>query len=379
MKKVLFATTATAVLATGGMASAQGITLFGDARLGLGWNIFNDGDVRLNDDGDAVDELFAVSRVRFGVNMTGTTDSGITFGATIRADNAIGGAGDRVDPGPDDLGQTEGEVFVSGQWGTLTLGDTSGADEYHVGDLNEVGLTCLGCQNETLFISNGGGFGDDDNNFASNPEARPTIRWDYNFAGFGFSLSSNRDLTDVGVGAGWTGEFGGGSITAGLGYYNFEDFTIFNPETVTVAVVDPNTGLPIPGETVEVEGDDVSTTVNGGEQWSAQLGGDFAAFNGKLIYTRASAEDADFDTAGIGLGTVFGLWSLDAYYTQIVKAEGGTGDILDEADGLQSYGVGVTYDLGGGARIEGGVGSVWDLGAADDGFLVADFGIGMAF
>ena len=47
----------------------------------------------MNDDGETDDDLRAVSRVRFGVNMTGETDSGITFGATIRADNAQGGQG----------------------------------------------------------------------------------------------------------------------------------------------------------------------------------------------------------------------------------------------------------------------------------------------
>ena len=47
MKKVLFASTAAAALAIGGVASAQGIALFGDARLGLGYNIFNDGDLLL--------------------------------------------------------------------------------------------------------------------------------------------------------------------------------------------------------------------------------------------------------------------------------------------------------------------------------------------
>ena len=46
MKKVLFATTATAALAIGGMASAQGMALFGDARMGLGYNINNDGGIR---------------------------------------------------------------------------------------------------------------------------------------------------------------------------------------------------------------------------------------------------------------------------------------------------------------------------------------------
>ena len=39
MKNVLFATTATGALLIGGIASAQGIALFGDARLGLGYNI----------------------------------------------------------------------------------------------------------------------------------------------------------------------------------------------------------------------------------------------------------------------------------------------------------------------------------------------------
>ena len=101
MKKVLFATTALAGLAIGGVASAQGIALFGDARLGLGYNINNDGSVALNDEGDTDDDLRAVSRVRFGVNMTGETDSGITFGATIRADNAIGGQGGPDGRGPD--------------------------------------------------------------------------------------------------------------------------------------------------------------------------------------------------------------------------------------------------------------------------------------
>ena len=45
MKKVLFATTAASTLLIGGIASAQGVALFGDARLGLGYNIDNDGSI----------------------------------------------------------------------------------------------------------------------------------------------------------------------------------------------------------------------------------------------------------------------------------------------------------------------------------------------
>ena len=350
MKKVLFASTAAAAMAIGGAASAQGISLFGDARLGLGYNIFNDGDPLIDEDGDTPDDLRVVSRVRFGVNMTGETDSGITFGATIRADNAIGGAGDSVDPGLDDKGQTEGSVFVSGAWGTLTTGDTNAADEQWVGDLNEVGLTCLGCQNETVFFSNDGGF-----DGVGGGDERPTIRYDYDLAGFGISLSSNRDLSDIGVGGGWTGDFGGGSVTLGAGYYDFEGF----------GDVDDPFGIPT--------GDGFS-----GNQWSAALGGEFGMFNGKLIYTSGDVDDVgDFDIGGAGLGAGFGAISVDAYYFQIIDAS----DDFADFDGLQSYGVGATYDLGGGARIEGGVGQVWSLDpdVADDGFLVADFGIGMAF
>ena len=109
---------------------------------------------------------------------------------------------------------------MSGAWGTLTTGDTNGADEQWVGDLNEVGLTCLGCQNETFFFSNGGDFGGG-GDIACGSNERPTIRYDYDIVGFGISLSSNRDLTDIGVGGGWSGDFGAGSFTAGVGYYDF--------------------------------------------------------------------------------------------------------------------------------------------------------------
>ena len=77
--------------------------------------------------------------------MTGETESGITFGATIRADNAIGGEGDAPLSG-----QTAGSVFVSGSWGTLTYGDTNAADEQWVGDVpGDYSLTGLAELDET--------------------------------------------------------------------------------------------------------------------------------------------------------------------------------------------------------------------------------------
>jgi hypothetical protein len=175
-----------------GPAPAQGIVLFGDARLGLGYNIDNAGGVNGDED------LRAVSRVRFGVSMTGTTDAGITFGATIRADNARFGEGGEA-------GQEAGNVYVSGAFGSLTFGDTNGADEQWVGDVpGNLSLTGLGDLHETPFLSNGGNFTHESgNSFAANPLARPTIRYDFDIGGFGVSLSANRDLDDIQVGAGY--------------------------------------------------------------------------------------------------------------------------------------------------------------------------------
>ncbi len=405
MKKILFATTAFASLAIGGAASAE-IVLFGSARLGIGYNIRNNGaadleatrsetatttstETILNPDGTTTDvlveeettvdtllegteDLRAVSRVRWGVTMTGESDSGITFGATIRADNANGG-GTGASSGS---GQTDGDVFVSGAWGTLTFGDTNGADEQHVGDANgNLSVTGLGDFNETPFISNGGGFGDDSINFANNPEARPTVRYDYNFEGFGLSASTNRNLNDVGVGASYTAEFGGGSVTGGVGYYDFQEFTTTS-----------------------------GTEVRGGEQWSVGATGTFGGFSGGVVYTAASADynqgsgivGGDLDVLNVGLGYTFDAWSVSAYYATIMTANGPV-DVFDDKD---SYGASVQYDLGGGASVNFGVAQTYGRDARGDAFTdngdgtfavnddyisevdsatVADFGIKMAF
>jgi outer membrane protein OmpU len=379
MKKVLFATTALAGLAIGGVASAQGIALFGDARLGLGYNIENDGDL-LIEDGDVPDDLRAISRVRFGVNMTGETDSGITFGATIRADNAAGGQG-----GSD--GQQDGSVFVSGSWGTLTYGDTNGADEQWVGDVpGDYSLTGLGELDETLFVSNGGGFGTNGgSDFAANEFARPTVRYDFDIMGFGLSLSSNRDLTDIGVGTGYAADFGGGSWSAGIGYYKFDSFLqTSDPADVEIDTDgDGDIDVVVPGVS------EVETEFPDGETWSVGLNADYEAFGFGLTYVKLNSDTADigeFDADNILVGASFGwdAWAFGVVYGNILNAEGA----LDPIDGASSWEVSAQYDLGGGATVNGGVRQTYDtlcLGDDDDGddcgdsATVADFGIKMAF
>ncbi len=367
---------ALAAVAAGGLvapgASAQGIALFGDARLGLGYNIDNDGGILVDDDGDTPDDLRAVSRVRFGVNMTGETDSGITFGAEIRADNAQGGQGG-------DDGQTEGSVFVSGSFGTLSFGDTNAADEQWVGDVpGDFSLTDLGDLDETRFISNGGDFGTDSGaNFADNPFARPTIRYDFDIAGFGLSLSSNRDLTDIGVGAGYAADFGGGAWSLGVGYYKFDEFTT-TTDGGLVFIPDGQGGGTI------VEGADLVSTVPDGEQWSVGVQADYDAFAFGATYTKLDSDTNEFgewDADNLLLGASFTVdaWSFGAVYGTMLSASGA----LDPLDGHDSYEVSAQYDLGGGATLNGGIRRTYDLFDADgnevDAAWIGDFGIAMSF
>jgi outer membrane protein OmpU len=380
MKKVLFATTATSALLIGGIASAQGIALFGDARLGLGYNIANDGSVLVEEqaDGslDTPDDLRAVSRVRFGVNMTGETDSGITFGATIRADNSSNGQGST-------FGQRAGSVFVSGSFGTLTFGDTNAADEQWVGDVpGDYSLTGLGELDETRFISNGGTFGEDNGaNFAANPEARPTVRYDFDIAGFGMSVSTNRDLTDVGVGAGYAADFGGGSWSVGLGYYNFDSFTTEATDPELVCVDTNDDGVCEDVIVVATAGQEVPN----GETWSIGLNGDYEAFSFGLTYIKLNSDTTtfgEFDADNLLVGASFGwdAWAVGATYGKILSAEGD----LSELDGDDSFEISAQYDLGGGATINGGVRRTYDIvgiGTEEGGdpAWIGDFGIKMAF
>ena len=373
MRGILVATAAGAVLWAGG-ASAQGIALFGDARLGLGYNIDNDGGILIDEDGTTPDDLRAVSRVRFGVNMTGETDSGITFGAEIRADNAEGGEGDTE-------GQSEGSVFVSGSFGTLSYGDTNGADEQWVGDVpGDYSLTGLGELDETRFVSNGGDFGaDSGTSFASNPVARPTVRYDYDFGGFGLSLSSNRDLTDIAVGAGYSADFGGGSWTAGIGYNKFDSF-IETGEAEPVLVDLDGDGVP----DAELIAAPVDSVFPDGEQWSVGLGAEYASFGFGLTYMKLDSDTTDLgefdaDNLLVGASYTYDAWSFGAVYGKILSAEGELADI----DGQDSYELSAQYDLGGGASINGGVRRTYPLqepdGTDGDAAWIGDFGISMAF
>lgn len=115
MKKILLATSAVALMA--GAAAAE-ITTTGSARMGITYL----------DDGAATKTQFS-SRIRIVFTASGETDTGLSFGASVRNDQSgVGGAknGDST-------------VYISGGFGKLTMGDVSGAADSLVGQTSGVG------------------------------------------------------------------------------------------------------------------------------------------------------------------------------------------------------------------------------------------------
>ena len=151
MKKILLATTVFAGFA--GVASAE-VTLSGDARMGVIYS-------------EQFDSMDFTSRARVAFALSGESDSGLSFGASFRADNAGASAQSvtcapllipgtpvcSVANGGGAANGVAGSVYISGAFGKLSMGDVDSAIKAAVGQVSGVGLTGLGDQNE---VAHGG-------------------------------------------------------------------------------------------------------------------------------------------------------------------------------------------------------------------------------
>ena len=156
MKNLLLASTA--LILSAGIAAAD-VRVGGDGRMGV---TFTEG---------AHDEFAFTSRIRISFTASGETDGGLSFGGSVRADNASSATSG-----------TAGNVFISGAFGRLSMGDVSGAAEFIVGDLHGVGLTGLGDNNEMLYMSN-------------SSAGRSAARYDYAMGDFRLALSADNPGT----------------------------------------------------------------------------------------------------------------------------------------------------------------------------------------
>ncbi|MEL6642369.1 MAG: porin [Pseudomonadota bacterium] len=312
MKKVLFATTA--LVASAGIAAAE-VDISGFAELGI---IDNDVETQFHTDIDAT------------FTMSGETDSGLTFGASIDLDESNDAdAFTNTTQG----GET---LFIRGSFGTLTMGDTDGALDRAL--------------NEAIF---GGSITDENEHAGYNGNAGldgtydgQIVRYDYSFGDVAFAASAELDDTGVGdavigLGVSYDLDLGGTDLGLGLGYQQ----------------VDTNAG---------VDASLIGFSVDAG------FGGGFSAAASFIVGDVEGAPDPEH--IGLAVG-----YSVDALTIGVNYGEysdwllnGGGG-----ADDASGFGLVVGYDLGGGAEVQFGIAdndldeaaggvdtTVWSLGLA---------------
>ena len=350
MKKILLASTA--LVASAGFAAAD-VTVGGDGYFGVAFGQF-DGDGIFNTtanpsttdaDGNFVQaaedrsDYAFVYDLDFDFTGSGETDSGLVFGASADADEVATSQGA--------LG-FDSTIFVSGAFGTLSMGDTDGGAEAIIGDLSGVGITGLGDFNENIFLLGAGA-----------PPAGALALYEYNFAGASFALGLSDD-EGFSLGAGYAGEFANGGWNVGIAYESVQEGA-----EVTLFDIDALGGTGTAGEVSTTSDDDVEHIIG-------TAGVNFAGFGLKAVYGQADAGSVDADQYGLSADYGFDAVSLSAYYRRV------------ETDGLADdfetdfFGVGASYDLGGGLALGGGIASAQDDNFAGD-LVVADFGLTFDF
>ena len=313
MKKILLATSILA--ATTGYAAAE-VAVSGNGRMGI---VYDGNDVQFN------------SRARVQFDLSAESDNGLSFGASFRADqagdDAEGGANGNTDMGA-------GTVWVSGGFGKLAMGDVVSAGEAALGDLSGVGYTGLGDYSDIPYI-NGDGNDDDQGTGAL---------YSYSAGAIGFHLGlydGTLDNNDTGANSIETDS----SFSVGFSY---------GTDAYSVALAYLKNGD--------------YTTAAGSNDGAEEiiLGG-----SGNIGAAKVKAYYADFKNAGIeksyGLSVDYGM---DATTLTAFVRRDDLGTLGDE----DTFGLGVAYDLGGGAALKAGIVDSDDL--AD---TVADVGITMSF
>lgn len=250
------------------------------------------------------DDVGFTSRVRISFTATGETDHGLSFGGSIRADNAAGGAAG-----------TAGSVFLSGGFGRITMGDTNGAAEAAVGDVAGVGLTGLGDLNETTYLSN----------LASQ---RPTLRYDYTVSGFGVHVSVGQPTSVL------TNPLGLATAVA------------FDDPTQSIAFTYALDGIKL-GLGFETTGN-LDHIVVGGSYTIA--GFTLAANYGELSGAIEATQSAGSVSYAMDALTVSAFYSGNGIRNALTTGAPAATAFPSEV----AYGIGARYDLGGGASIRGG-------------------------
>jgi len=351
MKKVLFATTA--LVASAGIAAAD-ITLSGSAQMGI-----KGGDRYYKEVKDQSGELTRVpnDKAQFHTDFTlefvgsGETENGLTFGFNVELD--AGTTETSHQKWKDENGEirTRGLdvdnefVFISGAFGTLTLGEIDGAFDRVMKEVNLAGGSIADDETEHAGFNGNSGFdGSHDDQI---------LRYDYAFGDFGFSVSyeqagingaSVKQDDNIGVGVSYTTNVNGVDLYTSLAYQ--EGSRLFKAE------------------------DGGNDKYVNGNVWGLSLAADFGnGFQAGLNYSSydfkstdigGAPVDADYDHYAIGIAYEIDAWTFAANWGKYN---------YKDAPNEDGYGLVVNYDLGGGAVIQAGYGNgesieSWSFGVA---------------
>lgn len=293
MKRILFATTA--LVATAGIASAD-VSVSGFAEMG----VFDDGDGNMQYFND-IDVTF---------KMSGATDGGLSFGSAVDLDE-ISDTG--VNKATDDNSEGGIATFVSGGFGTITLGDTDGASDWAMietgvgGALADDHTSHAGYTGNSDFDGLGGG---------------QILRWDYSMGSMGVAISmqqanngassANDDVMQAGVK--YSMDAGDSTVSFGLGFVD-------------------------------------AGTQGAGDSSSVGISVKVAAGNLSGVLNHTDGEDGGYDISRTGIGVGY---SMDALTIGVNYGEKDSDDpAVGNKDG---FGLAVNYNLGGGAAFQLGYG-----------------------
>lgn len=294
MKKILLTTTA--LVAFAGAASAD-VAISGYAEMGIAG-------------GSGVETQFHQD-IDVTFSMTGETDSGLSFGASVDLDETAAGTNNS-----DDNGTT---VFISGGFGTLTMGDTDGAADWALTEAGNVGNPGSLADDETGHSGYLGSYFD-------GAYDGQIVRYDNTFGDFGVAVSLEMDDSVGGnsngyaLGLKYNLDLSGTTVALGLGYQSATSTAAgYSLAGVTV------------GSGVDIDGIALSAAATFDNGLSAGL-----------VYTSFDIGGLDGNHIGLGLGYTTGALSLHANYGQYD---------VDFAGKQSGYGLAVGYDLGGGASV----------------------------
>jgi outer membrane protein OmpU len=260
--------------------------------------------------------------------LSGETDNGLTFGASIDLDES-----DASNTTPAFTGTAQGgeTIFISGGPHTLTMGDTDGAFDRAVdevpagGDIDSV-------VEHAGWEGNSGLDGFYDGQIA---------RYDYAFDAFVFSFSVELSDDSDNVIPGATFE---GNPVYGLGAsYTFGDFDI-------------GIGYQMVDWSLDTAGNDTDVDINiigisgGYTMGDLTIGANYSM--GEADIDNTVLADVSFDYTQYALGAAYAMdaWTFAANYGY-QEQDDGTDDRSHSG-----YGLAVHYDLGGGAVIQFGYG-----------------------